>query len=385
MMESVEKRSPILYGKELPVVKICKDFLYGKKRLSDMSSEYICVEFDSDSDVNLAMSRSNISGETNLVRREPNDTGTTWDDVLEFEFHIVKNPCTCTEQKEREITKTDIREITRWLTSITLNSWLDITEETEGVEATRFLGKFNDIQTWSHNGVVFGLKLFFRCSSQFGFTEDIVTSVSTVNGCSSVTINNDDDEMDKYVYPVIDIAPLQTGQVFFCNLSDAYVFDTGYIDSTFNESEKMDYMMGKIGAYANGHGYTVEYLKNKLDDSKLLTVCNNTAILFKYVDTDKNEEKCIAYYNLSESKYYIIHGAFMYLDVKESLPIHIDCQKLMLYDDLNRMIKYEDIGVDDEDYIYFLRYINGDNNIVVYGNNCTFTFTHREARKTGGA
>lgn len=366
------------------MAKICKDFTYDGKKISDLSAKYIFADFDDSSETSLSLSRSNISGETNLIRREANDIGTTWDNTLEFEFDIAKDPCLYATQEEREITKADIREITRWLTSVSLNKWLDVEAELENDEATRFLGKFSDIQTWVQYGTIFGLKLLFRCSSQFGFTNDMSTSITVGNGCSSITIDNDDDELDKYVYPTMKIEPNKTGQIFFCNMSDTYIFEKGGIDESLSELEKVDYLMGKIGDYGNTHGYKVDFLKEKLDDEKILVICDKTAIPFKYIDSDNNEEKCIAYIDNNMSSYHIVHGAFMYLNVYKSLTTFIDCERQKLYDDTGRMIRYDDIGISDEDYIYFLRYLNGENKIVMYGNDCKFTFTHREARKTGG-
>lgn len=55
------------------------DFTFRGKKLSDMKTKYISVDFDSNSDsTNLGMERDMIKGETNRYRVESNYFYDTW-------------------------------------------------------------------------------------------------------------------------------------------------------------------------------------------------------------------------------------------------------------------------------------------------------------------
>ena len=59
---------------------------------------------------------------SNKYRIEPNYFGDTWAGNLKFELNIIKDICT---EENTDITKADIREITRWLTSPHLPQWIE--------------------------------------------------------------------------------------------------------------------------------------------------------------------------------------------------------------------------------------------------------------------
>lgn len=62
-------------------------------------------------------------------------------------------------------------------------------------------------------------------------------------------------------------------------------------------------------------------------------------------------------------------------------PVTIDCAKSRIYD-LVGLLSFEDLGVSDIDYLYWLKLYHGENSLVVTGN-ATITFEYREPRKVG--
>ena len=62
-------------------------------------------------------------------------------------------------------------------------------------------------------------------------------------------------------------------------------------------------------------------------------------------------------------------------------PFVIDCQKSKIYDSLG-LLSFDDLGISDIDYIYWLKLYHGENNLVVTGDTA-ITFEYREPRKVG--
>lgn len=339
--------------------------------------DYISVDFDNDSDISLAMERDMEYGATNHYRTEANYFGFTWSDGLSFELHIMKNPCG-KKQEDLEITKDEIRQITRWLTSSHYPQWIEF-EYCTGDDNTVvfYRGWFNNIETFTVGKRVYGLKLYFKCTTPFGYTSDI-TNALEISNYGEISVINDSDELEDYSYPQIKIEPKSTGQIYLCNLSDCTVYMKENLILT--QSTAFDSLLDYVENYALLNGYSVRYSGS--GDFNIVPICNNTAIQFYLVDKYNNEKKCTAFYREDTNEYRIIEGGFVFMDVKANLPVYIDCQKLTIVDDIGRMVTYDDLGIVDVDQMYWFRLINGENNILLYGD-ATFTITHRESRKVG--
>ena len=111
----------------------------------------------------------------------------------------------------------------------------------------------------------------------------------------------------------------------------------------------------------------------------MVSVCNNTAILFYLTDSYGVKNKYGAYY-IENGQYYIFHGGFFYCQVQRDLQLKLDCKNLALYDELGRPVVLERVGVQAEDNIYWIRLINGYNTFRAFGN-VTLDITYLEPRK----
>lgn len=361
------------------MAKQFKDFTFTGKKFSSLCTKYISVDFEDNSDIPLAMERNMEIGETNFSRVEPNYFGDTWTDVLPIELNIVKDPSQYDyNQKELVITKGEIREITRWLTSPHYPEWIEFEYDHDNVdEAKNYRGWFNNVETWAVGSEVYGLKLSFKCTTPFGYTDDIV-NIQTVTKYSNILVTNDSDELDSYCYPTIEIKPSSNGQIYICNLSDCKILENGIL--TLTESTYFQSMLTLIEEFATLNGYTVKYTGKGAFN--IVALCNDTAVQFYLIDRYNNEIKCTAFYMDDTKEYRIIEDGFMFMDVYTDLNVYIDCQKLIINDSLGRIITYDKLGITDVDHIYWLRLINGHNSLLLYGN-AKFTITHKESRKVG--
>ena len=360
------------------MAKEFKDFTFMGKKLSDLSVKYVSVDFDGDADVNMAMDRDMETGDSNRYKVEPNYFYDKWNDTLEFELDIIKDPCKFTSQNDAIITKFERREITKWLTSSHFPEWLTFSETGDSADdAIRYFGWFNNIESYSVNAQTFGLKLYFKCTTPFGYTDTLVTNVSCTT-YKDILIANNSDELNTYVYPSIDFIPKANGEIYICNMSDCNILQSGTLSSSGNYASQL---VNIVNSYAKSNAYTVQFdISN--DTKDINWHCNNTLAQFKLNDIYENEISCTVFYRTDSKKYYIIESGLMYMSVSKDLKVYMDCQKLTINDELGRMIRYEKLGIYDVSYMYWLQLLNGTNTLLFYGN-CDFKIKHMESRKVG--
>ena len=369
------------------MAKSFKDFKFLDKRLSDLDSHYMAVDFDQDPDSFFAFAKDIEYGDTNRFRSEPASVRSKPGDRLKFELHIIKDPDFYPDQEERIISPSDLRELARWLTSTVSSELLTFEYDTAYGDSQKgmprfFYGQFTDIQSFHVSGDVYGLRLMFECSSPYGYTDDIVHTVVCEKETASYTITSQDDRLDEYCYPVIRMASSVTGQAWFLNLTDCCIYDQGTLAPAESNVLLMEQLKEKVSAYGLAHGYAPEFQLSE-DGQQIITVGDDTALCFLYRDTYGQEHKCIACYVSSTYEYYIVRGGFLCFDLNRELPVTLDAEHLFIYDDIGRMVKLSDLGVADTDYMYWPKLANGENALLFWAEDCIFTITYKETRKAG--
>lgn len=359
------------------MAKQFKDFSFNGKNFSDLKTSYISVTFDTNTDVNLGMERDMEKGETNRYRIEANYFYDTWSNPLEFDLNIIKDPCVYDNQLAQEVSKIEIKEITRWLTSTHYPEWIRFTDENGNLEDVRYYGWFSNIETFTAYGVVYGLKLHFKCTSSFAYT-DTISDVANVSGYLTKLITNDSDDLDSYCYPTINIHPNSNGEIFICNMSDCNVLTHGIFDAGLDDYSNE--LLNMVNNYAEQNGYEVKHLGSGAYNYKY--ACNDTVLQFKLVDSFGESIYCTAFYLTTTREYRIIDNGFTFMKVYKDLDVTIDCENLTIMDSLDRMVAYDKLGLEDIGYMYWLRLMNGDNSILLYGN-FDITIKHIECRKVG--
>lgn len=361
------------------MAKEFKDFTFMGKKLSDLSVKYVSVDFDGDADVNMAMDRDMETGDSNRYKVEPNYFYDKWNDTLEFELDIIKDPCKFTNQNDAVITKSERREITRWLTSSHFPEWLTFSGTDDSADDTiRYFGWFNNIESYSVNAQTFGLKLYFKCTTPFGYTDNITTNVVCTT-YKNILIANNSDELNSYVYPSIDLIPKANGDIMICNMSDCSIRETGTLSSS--NTNYVGQLISYVELYAKSNACTVQFdISESTKDVNWR--CGSTLAQFKLIDVYGNETACTVFYRKDSKVYYIIENGIMVMSVSKDLKISMDCQKLTINDELGRMVQYDKLGIYDVSYMYWPQLINGNNSFLFYGN-CDFRVKHIESRKVG--
>lgn len=357
---------------------IYKDFEYMNTTLSSM--ELMCVDFNSDSDIPMGLNRTIQKGETNRYRVKSNHIYTSYDDPLEFEIDIVKSICAESyDQSKMKFTRDEIRQITRWLSSTTIPQLFNTTNEND--ESLNYCGIFTNIESFVVGGDVYGFALTFTNDSPFAYS-DIIKKSFQLNGNVEDTVLNNSDLLDDYIYPVIHIKPKSNTDFYMCNLSDCIVLDKGNVAVSTDTESMLEAFLTAINTFAQNNRYTVEYYYD--EDGYTKVWANDTAMRIKLIEKDGTEHFCFAYYN-TDGAYEIIEGGFITLKLYADLDIDINCNLLRIQDSIGRMVHFKNVGLEEEDYIYWLRLLSGYNTLFFYGNDCDVEIEYRELLKVGAA
>ena len=354
------------------MVLVCKDLTYDNNSLA--KKKLMSVNFDNETSLPSTISREMDESSMNQYRSETNGFGITYTETLNFEIHIMKQFDEFTSQNELEFTPEEYDDLVLWLSSPQTHKWLDIT--TENNINTKVKGYFSSIEPYENWGICYGARCTFNCNSPYSYIEK--THEDSVTGVKNFILNNESSELYDYVYPNILIEPTKNEEIFIHNLSDSEIIDNGNIPQS-EDSDVIVQLQDKISSYASTHNLTVEYMiDDETKDIKL--ICNGNGLLFYMTDSYGISNKYVAYYLQSDSQYYICRGGFFYCNLLQALNVTLDCKNLAMYDSLERPVLFTEIGIQDEDEIYWPRLVHGNNSIRVYGN-FNISINYLEPRK----
>ena len=353
------------------MILVCKDFEFDEQRLKQQ--ELASVNFDDDTSLPSSIVRDMESSTMNKYRPEVIGFGTSYTETLSFEIHITKDYEIYPDQEDLEFSSEEYEKAVSWLSSPQEHKWLKIT--TQQNEEVKVKGYFSSITPYENWGICYGLRCTFTCNSPFSYVEKKEQQVITRS--KNFMLENTSSDKYGYVYPVINIYPKSTEQIYIHNLSDSKSIENGTISLQSTNKLTLQLLMGKIENYAKLNGYKLEYVYDK--QQHIISICNDTAILFYLEDSYGVRNKYGAYF-IENGQYYIFQGGFFYCQVQRDLELKLDCKNLALYDELNRPVVFERVGIQAEDNIYWIRLLHGHNTFRVLGN-VTLNITYLEPRK----
>lgn len=355
------------------MILICDDFTFDGKSLK--SQNYITVNFDDDDALPSSIKREMDVGTMNQYRTEINGFGIKYSESLIFDIHIMKAICNTNLQSDLQFTPDEYDLLVTWLSSPQENKWMDIV--THQNKKQKVKGYFSSIEPYGSEGVCYGVRCTFTCDSPFSYTEK--TYETNISGVKNFLLDNESSDYYDYVYPTFVIEPTRNEEIFIHNLSDTEILDNGSFTVSGDVSAKISALQDKITAYARVNSLTVEYvLDTETQDIKL--ICDNIGLLFYMTDNYGIKHKYVAYYLETDRQYYICRGGFFYCTLLSALTVTLDCKNLGVYDSLDRPVLYTDIGIQDEDEIYWMRLIHGNNSIRAMGH-FNLSVTYLEPRK----
>lgn len=181
-------------------------FFYNNKWLSDFNM----LLYDAENE-QAFVGKDIISLDINSVNSKANVFGTKYNDTLQINALICKDPDFYLTEEERKFTSYDIRNIRSWLMSPKTPMELipySIDYETDNI---RYFGLFTDIQPFIVSGRCFGLYITFKCDTPYGYSGEY-TETYSMDGLTTLDdiFYNTSDEQNEYLYPVIKIYPSST-------------------------------------------------------------------------------------------------------------------------------------------------------------------------------
>lgn len=199
------------------MAKFGNKFNYYGKSSDDF---HLCIcGIEEERDAPLALDRELEKGDTNRYRKQANHFGTKYSDVLAFTIHIIKDPEYYTLFEDQSFTRSELRTVTSWLTGPQFPSLFHMYDYNDTLEEPiDYFGLFTNIESYCYGGL-YGLKLTFTCDSPYGYSEEKVIT-ALCQETTTVKVENRSDELEDYLYPVIEIIPGSAGRVTITNKTD---------------------------------------------------------------------------------------------------------------------------------------------------------------------
>lgn len=188
-----------------------QDFLFDNKHLRDFG--FVMAQ-PSDNDES-GLNREILKGTTNMYRSQAVHYGTVYTDVITLPLFIVKFNC---DYDDTQISLFELRKLQAWLTSSKLPQSLYIVSK-EGI-MIEYHGIFTEISPYSYNGLN-GINLKFTCDSPFGYdTKKVKIQADDAKKGITKKMFCDTDEIEEYIYPLIQFYPNSAGKISFKNNND---------------------------------------------------------------------------------------------------------------------------------------------------------------------
>ena len=161
-------------------------------------------------------------------------TQVSYDENIECNFAICKNPCVTASGDVEPITATEESQIMRWLNR---KKFLKFRVLQDGYEDIYFNGSFN-IDKYELDGNVYGFELAFTSDRPYAIYDSIVYNFTISNENGNYVINDLSDEIGQ-IYAKMKIKCLSSGNLIINNSIENR--DTVIKNCTQNEIISLDY------------------------------------------------------------------------------------------------------------------------------------------------
>ena len=141
--------------------------------------------------------------------------GSSYEDCIEAEFHICKNPDEIGDEEDKYFSLDDQRELTRWLNR---NNFCKFRPLGCGYENMFFVGSFN-LEKIELAGKVVGMTLHFSSDRPFALLNTVVYKFEITKANQTKIIRDISDEIG-YIYPKLEVTCNADGDLRITNSAD---------------------------------------------------------------------------------------------------------------------------------------------------------------------
>lgn len=177
------------------------DFEYANRRLSDFG----CIMCHINTDAGIEETSIGCDITFNTVKNSQSSlhkvTSSTYDNVYETTFEIMKNPCG-RDQNDIFMTLDETRQLVKWLNRREHHKFKMYNPDYK-MDTYIYFGSFN-VQQIMMDGKVLGLSLTFKSNSPYALGEKVSVTYDVTNENELIYLHSDSDEYG-VIYPVVNI------------------------------------------------------------------------------------------------------------------------------------------------------------------------------------
>lgn len=252
--------------------KTCKSFTYNGYSSEDFGLAFGTTD-GAITEIEMGLKRSSEHSDITKYRLVPNHSGTKYDEVLEFELGIMRDPCEIIHSEDAKFTRSQISEINAWLTSPRFPQLLHFVDHDKSFKDDMdvyYYATFTQVNANAF-GDIYALRYTVTCNAPFAFSNEFVHKISSTSGIETYRqIVNTSDEKEINIYPVVTINPTSTGKV-------------------------------KIENRTQGKSVTIDCLRDNIVtiDNDKLRICDSTGKLIKLHDLGLDDVGSLYWFSLS--------------------------------------------------------------------------------------
>lgn len=175
-------------------------FNYNNIWSSDILDGLALVGRKKDEPYEMGIDRQLITGDFNRFRRTVNHMGAKYLNPLSFQITVMKDPCKHSNQNDLYFTRQEISTINRWLTGTDYPTYFYFEDEFYESMPVYYRAVITAVDSVVIGQYIYELTYTVTCDSPFAWSGNInVTNA----GQSTMTVNNNGDDITGYVYPII--------------------------------------------------------------------------------------------------------------------------------------------------------------------------------------
>lgn len=142
--------------------------------------------------------------------------GQEYTDKLKLQITLIKNPCIF--HNDIYFNEKDCRSILRILTGLKGYKWMKLITQVAD-EDLWYKARINNVSYKRIGGHVAGIILYAECDSCFAWSNEYNITINAKANQSFYIFNNTDD-LNNYVYPIVSISALSSGDLSIINKTD---------------------------------------------------------------------------------------------------------------------------------------------------------------------